>query len=206
MWVDDEGQTWTYTNNRGCIKGEIGQGLTPTWRAGANRENGAGPTMIGIGYPGVRDMIMFGRTYANEGPQAFGFLPSRDYVFFEELPFLKTNRRTDVSPTVEKRADIFTYDYRVKIWKNQGLGGGKLKGDGDRYCNMMGHANGRQDYVWIWSNGKMWIWEALNAFPPEPKYWGADYLMWDITASRSMDRRDLTLAEYDGLFSLACHF
>lgn len=100
----------------------------------------------------------------------------------------------------EKRADIFTYEYSIKVWKNTGTGGGKLKGDGDRYCNMMGRANGRQDYVWVWSNGKMWIWEALDSFPSEPKYWGNDYLMWDITASRSMDRRYLTLVEYD-----TCH-
>lgn len=184
--------------------------------------------MIGIGSKNVRDKIAFGRAYGYEDPQSFDFLPSRDYIYIDETALTGApamalkwanvsvnsnhstnsatysnstklyNNSSDISHQ-EKRADYFTYEYSFKIWKNKGTGGGKLKGDGDRYCNMMGRANGRQDYVWIWSNGKMWIWEALDSFPPQPKYWGKDHLMWDITASRSINRRDLTLAEY-GLF------
>lgn len=166
-------------------------------------------------------MITFGRAYGNI--QAYDFLPSRDYVYIDETAFTGSNtagplqkvpnttNSTVTSPSSnstepysnssiitlrQKRADTFTYEYSIKVWENVGTGGGKLKGDGDRYCNMMGRANGRQDYVWIWSNGKMWIWEALDSFPSQPKYWGNDYLLWDITAERSMDRRDITLAEY----------
>ncbi|KAJ4404934.1 hypothetical protein N0V82_010404 [Gnomoniopsis sp. IMI 355080] len=227
LWVDDDGKTWTYTNNRGCAKGDIGQGLTPTWRAGENREYGPGPTMIGIGYPGVRDMITFGRVLGNI--QAFGFRPSRDYIYIDRTeltgstagPLVQiggspghsnistsaadSGSNSTLSPStantthpIRKRQNIFTYQYTIKVWENEGTGGGKLKGDGSHYCNMLGRANGRQDYVWIYSNGKMWIWEALDAFPAQPKYWGKDYLMWDITGQRSLDRRDLTLADWDG--------
>ncbi|KAJ4413888.1 hypothetical protein N0V82_008243 [Gnomoniopsis sp. IMI 355080] len=215
LWVDDDGQTWTYTNSRGCVKGNLGQGLTPIWRAGENREYGAGPTMIGIGYPNVRNEIQFGKVYGNT--QSFGFHSSRDYIYVEETArigaakfangsFYNSSTPSNVtvvgagvnSTGLNKRADIFTYEYSIKVWENNGIGGGKLKGDGDRYCNMMGHLNNRQDYVWIYSNGKMWIWEALNEFPAQPKYWGDDYLMWDITASRSLDRRDLHLSDWDG--------
>lgn len=48
------------------------------------------------------------------------------------------------------------------------------------------------------SNGKMHIHEALDAFPDSPPYWGSDYVMFDLTGSRAMDRRDLHLADWDG--------
>lgn len=176
--------------------------------------------MIGIGVDGVRDQITFSKAYGYI--QAYDFLPSRDYVYIAEevidasaIPDMgpihnitdsnststqsnSTGTYTNSSSSSLDKRDAFLYSYRVNIWQNVGTGGGKLKADGDRYCNMMGRANGRQDYVWIWSNGMMWIWEALDEFPSEPKYWGDDYLMWDITASRSMDRRDLHLADWDG--------
>lgn len=63
---------------------------------------------------------------------------------------------------------------------------------------MRGRSNGRQDYVWIWSNGKMHIYEALDNFSDSPPYWGSDYVMFDLTGSRAMDRRDLHLADWDG--------
>lgn len=63
---------------------------------------------------------------------------------------------------------------------------------------MRGRSNGRQDYVWIFSNGKMHIFEALDSFSDSPPYWGNDYVMFDLTGSRAMDRRDLHLADWDG--------
>lgn len=44
----------------------------------------------------------------------------------------------------------------------------------------------------------MHIYEALDAFRDSPPYWGSDYVMFDLTGSRSMDRRDLHLADWDG--------
>lgn len=44
----------------------------------------------------------------------------------------------------------------------------------------------------------MHIHEALDAFPDSPPYWGSDYVMFDLTGSRAMDRRDLHLADWDG--------
>lgn len=63
---------------------------------------------------------------------------------------------------------------------------------------MRGRSNSRQDYVWIFSNGRMHIYEALDSFPDSAPYWGKDYVMFDLTGSRAMDRRDLHLADWDG--------
>jgi hypothetical protein len=35
----------------------------------------------------------------------------------------------------------------LDLWENTGSGGTRLKGDGVRYCDMMGR--GRDDYLWI---------------------------------------------------------
>ncbi|KKY36967.1 hypothetical protein UCDDA912_g03061 [Diaporthe ampelina] len=100
------------------------------------------------------------------------------------------------SRQVNPRAAVHTYT--INVWKNEGIGGSKLKSDGNRYCNMRGRSNGRQDYVWIFSNGKMHIYEALDSFADNPPYWGNNYVMFDLTGSRAMDRRDLHLADWDG--------
>ncbi|KAI3398912.1 hypothetical protein diail_8235 [Diaporthe ilicicola] len=228
LWLNDQGATWTWTNSRGCVKGSEGQGLTPTWRAGENRANGAGPTHIGLGFAGARSGIHFAKAFGN--PQAYNLLPGRDYVWIEHtasagfrsasspveemtgsstnssqqddlLPMANTtmaSRSTaETSPRhVNPRAAVHTY--KINVWRNEGIGGSKLKSDGDRYCNMRGRSNGRQDYVWIFSNGKMHIFEALDSFPDNPPYWGSNYVMFDLTGSRAMDRRDLHLADWDG--------
>ncbi|KAI7785936.1 hypothetical protein LA080_005597 [Diaporthe eres] len=227
LWLNDQGATWTWTNSRGCVKGIEGQGLTPTWRAGENRANGAGPTHIGLGFAGARSGIHFAKAFGN--PQAYNLLPGRDYVWIEHttsaslrdtsstteditgstttsstgesLPAL-TNTTTASESSVETSSRQVTsraaaHTYKINVWRNEGIGGSKLKSDGDRYCNMRGRSNGRQDYVWIWSNGKMHIHEALDAFPDSPPYWGSDYVMFDLTGSRAMDRRDLHLADWD---------
>lgn len=129
------GETWTYTNNRGCTKGQEGQGLTPLWRAGENSVGGPGSTHHGLDIPNVRDQIYFAKAYG-EGV-VFGQLPRADYVRIEPVP-LSGNQ----------------IQYNFHVWQNLGGGATKLKADGDRYCNMMGHANGAQDYVWIHSTGR----------------------------------------------------
>lgn len=44
----------------------------------------------------------------------------------------------------------------------------------------------------------MHINEALDSFPDNAPYWGRGYVMFDLTGSRVMDRRDLHLADWDG--------
>lgn len=44
-----------------------------------------------------------------------------------------------------KKGDKHTF--KMRVWKNEGSGSTKLKADGNKYCNMMGHKNGMMDYV-----------------------------------------------------------
>lgn len=132
--MSDSGETWAYTNNRGCTKGRLGQGLTPLWRAVQNAVDGVGHTHAGLGVAGVRDLIHFARS--NYGGQVFSLRPRADYIYIEPV----AGTGTQVT-------------YKFHVWQNTGGGGAKLKADGDRYCNMMGHLNGAQDYVWIHSTG-----------------------------------------------------
>ncbi|RYP70328.1 hypothetical protein DL771_005535 [Monosporascus sp. 5C6A] len=41
------------------------------------------------------------------------------------------------------------YKFSMRVWKEVGSGGTKPRVDGNRYCNMMGHDNGMEDYVRI---------------------------------------------------------
>lgn len=71
-------------------------------------------------------------------PADFGLRPRSDYVYFNRTILGKHSYRFD-----------------VLVWKSLDFGGAKLKIDGDKYCNMMGHDNGAMDYVWTWSYGNM---------------------------------------------------
>ncbi|KAK4445290.1 hypothetical protein QBC34DRAFT_441859 [Podospora aff. communis PSN243] len=177
LWMDPTGQTWAYTNNRGCTKGREGQGLTPMWRAGEGT-GGPGPTHHGLGIEGVRDEIHFANAYGS--PAHFGGGGRADYIRIE---------RTD-GPGSGK------YTYRFNVWQNLGSGGAKLKGDGTRHCNMKGHANGNMDLVWIHSTGQMRIYESKGGAFSEAPYWGANYIMF--TPPEQIDRRDLHLADWNG--------
>lgn len=148
---------WTWTNSRGCVKGAEGQGLTPTWRAGENRANGAGPTHIGLGFAGARSGLHFAKAFGN--PQAYNLLPGRDYVWIEHTttasilssssPAEETIGSTTTSsqedsllPTTNTtmtsrgRVEIASrqvnpraaaHTYKINVWRNEGLGGSKLK-------------------------------------------------------------------------------
>ncbi|KAK4188152.1 hypothetical protein QBC35DRAFT_463226 [Podospora australis] len=148
LWMDDKGKTWTYTNNRGCSKGQEGQGLTPTWRAGENRAEGAGPTHIGLGISDVRDQIYMAKAYGEN--VVFGGVPLADYIRIEPVP-----------------GSMGMIRYNIHVWENQGGGATKLRADGNRYCNMKGHTTGAQDFVWIHSTGYMRIYESLGGQLPK---------------------------------------
>lgn len=83
-----------------------------------------------------RTRIHFARIYGTK--PAFGNLGVLDYVVI----------------TPKKNSET-SYDFKVQVFKNAGSGGTKLEADGNRYCNMHGHASGQMDYAWIWSTGRI---------------------------------------------------
>ncbi|RDW68818.1 putative esterase [Aspergillus mulundensis] len=182
LWVDDVGQTTTYTNARSCQKGEEGDGLNIVWRQGYRKGASSGPThsgMGGFGSSGLRHRVHFARVYGE--PQDFGLLGRLDYIF------------------IEKAGSSFN----MHVWKNIGAGGTKIKADGNRYCNMMGHSDGRMDYIWILSKGDMRIYpnKGLVNITNDESYWDANYVIFDpssLPIGRDLDRRDLHLADWDG--------
>ncbi|KAL4898828.1 hypothetical protein BDW74DRAFT_184352 [Aspergillus multicolor] len=78
------------------------------------------------------------------------------------------------------------------------------KADGNRYCNMMGHSDGRMDYIWILSKGDMRIYPnkgLTNITDSGESYWDANYTIFNpslLSIARDLDRRDLHLADWDG--------
>lgn len=69
---------------------------------------------------------------------------------------------------------------------------------------MMGHDDGRMDYVWILSKGDMRIYpnKGLRNFSDDgPSYWDANYVIFDpssMSIGKDLDRRDLHLVDWDG--------
>ena len=141
MYMTGTGRTTTYTNARSCKKGREGDGLHVAWRQAFYKGSSSGPTHGGIAYlqekaEDWRSKIHFARVYGTK--PAFGNLGVQDYVY------IKSDKVSDNN-----------YKVTVNVWKNLGSGGTKLEADGNKYCNMHGWDNGRSDYVWVWSDGKM---------------------------------------------------
>ncbi|KAL2064102.1 hypothetical protein VTL71DRAFT_4596 [Oculimacula yallundae] len=185
LWVSETGATTTWTNSRSCAKGRDGDGLNVAWRQGFWNGASSGPTHAGPGATG-RDRIHFARIY---GEASFGLLPKADYVY------LQMTKQTD---------GRFKFD--MKVWKNTGSGSTKLKADGNKYCNMHGHSDGRQDYVWTLSSGKMTVWPNLgkkSVTGDGDVFWGSPKDLW--SPGRNLDRRDLHLVDWnsDGACDIA---
>ncbi|GKU19782.1 unnamed protein product [Fusarium langsethiae] len=185
LWVDDKGATTTWTNSRSCKKGKAGDGLNVAWRQGFWKGASTGPTHAGVG-ANSRDRIHFARIY---GEAAFGLLPKADYVY------LQSTKQSD---------GRFKFD--MKVWKNTGGGSTKLKADGNKYCNMYGHDDGRQDYVWTLSTGKMTVWPNLgkkSVSGDNDVFWGSPKELWN--PGKNYDRRDLHLVDWnnDGACDIA---
>jgi hypothetical protein len=181
LWVGDDGQTTTWTNARSCASGREGDGLNVAWRQGFYRGATSGPTHNGMGSAntGLRDRIHFARVFGE--PQSFGLLGKQDYVFIEHVE------------------DGGRHTFNVRVWKNVGGGGTKLKADGVKYCNMMGHPNGNEDYVWAWSWGQMIMYPSrgVGRISPGESWWGPVVdPIW--TPPFDIDRRDLHLTDWDG--------
>ncbi|KAM0433675.1 hypothetical protein ACHAQK_009109 [Fusarium lateritium] len=185
LWVDEKGATTTWTNSRSCKKGKDGDGLNVAWRQAFWKGSSSGPTHAGPGASG-RDRIHFARIY---GEAAFGLLPKADYIY------LQSTKQSD---------GRFKFD--MKVWKNTGGGSTKLKADGNKYCNMHGHADGRQDYVWTLSTGKMTVWPNLgkkSVSGDNDVFWGTPKDLWN--PGKEYDRRDLHLVDWnnDGACDIA---
>lgn len=177
--MDNTGKAWTYLNNRKCTKGT----LKPQWRP-ATGDDFTGLTHGGMGEEIDRSDIHIIKVFGE--PEAFGLDGRRDYVWVKEAGRQST--------TGYSRFQFLT-------WKNEGSGATKLKGDGSRYCNMMGHSNGAMDYVWIHSTGYMVLYESLGGtFPDDPPYWGPNYQIWSAKSftGSEIHRSDLHLADWDG--------
>lgn len=184
MWLDDVGATETWTNARSCKKGQKGDGLNVAWRQAFHKGQQSGNTHYGVGSygTGLRDSgrIHFGRIYSNVA--AFGELPLQDYVYINH-----------------SLLDNGKHQFQFLVWKNIGGGGAKLKADGNKYCNMKGYADGRDDYVWTWSTGKMFLYpnKGLQHLDKGESFWGpVEDPIW--VPPRNLDRRDLHLVDWDG--------
>lgn len=144
IWFDAVGAGHVWTNSRSCKIGVEGDGLNVAWREGFLSGTTSGGAYKGMaGYATSTDAILrprihFARIFGEQN--VFGNMPRQDYVLMQ---------MTEVSGG---------YRFDMRVWKNEGGGATKLKGDGNRYCNMMGHSNGMVDYVWVWSPGTMELW------------------------------------------------
>lgn len=141
MYIRGDGQTTMYTNTRSCKTGQEGDGLNVAWRAARHKST---TDYVHYGMEEFHDVdnwhleerIHFARIYGRK--PAFGNSGVLDYVFMERI-----------------EEDDGMFKFNVRVWNNMGQGGTKVLADGNKYCNMVGHADGRMDYVWTWSWGKM---------------------------------------------------
>ncbi|KAM5381701.1 hypothetical protein ACJZ2D_002921 [Fusarium nematophilum] len=186
FWVDDVGQTTTWTNARSCQKGKEGDGLNVAWRQGFYKDKTSGPThagMVQFGDSGFRNRVHFARIYGE--PMDFGLLGRQDYVFLQH---------TELSSGKHK--------FDMRVWKNTGMGGTKLKADGNKYCNMYGHEDGREDYVWTHSKGEMRVYrnDGKTDVSGGQSFWGENEIIWEPRSwtGKDLDRRDLHLTDWDG--------
>ncbi|KAF4412991.1 Multidomain esterase [Colletotrichum fructicola] len=189
LWVDNDGVTYTWTSARSCASGKLGDGLNVAWRQGFNGDATSGPTHMGMANFGekdtnIRNRIHFGRIFGE--PQAFSLLGQQDYIYMEH------SNTTDGE-----------HKFDVHVWKNVARGGTKLLADGNKYCNMLGHTDGRMDYVWVLSTGRMTLYPnaGKSHISGDESFWGPmTEEIWSPQKwiFKDADRRDLHLVDWDG--------
>ncbi|KAL2205673.1 hypothetical protein CC79DRAFT_1311155 [Sarocladium strictum] len=203
MWMNIDGQTTTYTNARSCAKGREGDGLNVAWRKASFRGSGDGPTHGGIAAHkhGVfknadfRNRVHFARIFGTQ-PE-FGNLGVKDYVLMQP-DRMATDDESDIDgPFVNPASPPFKF--AVRVWRNLGSGGTKLEADGNKYCNMHGHQSGMEDYVWVWSTGKMDLYPnagktSLQGSESFWQPWVPDF--W--VPPQNIHRKNLHLADWNG--------
>ncbi|KAK2728197.1 killer toxin subunits alpha beta [Colletotrichum kahawae] len=182
MRVDEGGKTYTWTNSRSCRKGYVGDGLNVAWRQAFYKGASSGPTHMGMGGTNLRTRVHFARIYGQSS--VFGNLPLQDYVYLEHTKLAEDKHR-----------------FEMRVWKNIGGGGSKIVADGNKYCNMVGHRDGRADYVWTQSTGEMTLFtnrsKGTIGDTNAEGYWDPSPGII-FRPPRSMDRRDLHLQDWDG--------
>ncbi|KAJ4264235.1 hypothetical protein NW762_005429 [Fusarium torreyae] len=188
LWVSDIGQTTTWTNGRSCKSGKEGDGLNVFWRQGFYDGKTSGPTHSGVakyGSKGLRDRVFFARIYDKPETTSRGMMNALDYVFLD-------HEESDGK-----------HKFTIRTWKNTGQGGTELNADGNRYCNMWGHGDGKADFVWIAPNGTMRGWKnkSKRTLGGTDTFWDAEergiWVPGDY-GKTIHDRRDIHLADWDG--------
>lgn len=122
VWLDSVGAGHMWTNSRSCAVGVEGNGLHVAWREGFRSGSTSTQAFAGMGGYAtstetlLRDRIHFARIYGEEN--IFGNLPRQDYVFMEHSTL-----------TVLGNTNHY---FTVRVWKNDGGGGTKVKGDGNK--------------------------------------------------------------------------
>ncbi|KAK4222286.1 SGNH hydrolase-type esterase domain-containing protein [Podospora fimiseda] len=174
-WMNEDGDVWTWINNRGCSKGN----LKPLWREASASPSIQGPSTM---WPRASSHVSFHLVNSFNTPGSFGLGPRLDYVTTQAL----------INGTGQ---------VHINVRENAGAGGAKLKSDGDRYCKMMDRTSDAMDYVWVHSTGYLHIYESFGgSFPSSSPYWGPNYVFWRATnfLGKEVDRRDIHLADWDG--------
>lgn len=91
--------------------------------------------------------------------------------------------------------------FEMRVWKNIGGGGSKTVADGNKYCNMVGHRDGRVDHVRTQSTGEMTLFTNRGKGTIDDTdaegYWDPSPCII-FRPPRSMDRQDLHLQDCDG--------
>jgi hypothetical protein len=186
MWMSVAGTTYTWTNARSCVQGKGGDGLNVAWRQAFYSGETSGPTHAGVGNyitateTNLRNRVHFARIYGL--PTDFTNLPRQDYVFFHHTVLASGLNQ-----------------YEVRVAKNTGGGGTRMKADGNKYGNMVGHASGADDYVWAWSTGAMMMFPngGKTHISEGESFWGTwAGVIW--TPPTDKNRRDLHLVDWDG--------
>ncbi|KAK7216223.1 hypothetical protein V2G26_004226 [Clonostachys chloroleuca] len=187
IWLDSVGAGYMQTNGRSCATGSEGDGLNVAWRDGYFTGASSGTVYKGMGSfvtdseKTLRNRLHFGRIYGQSS--VFGNFPKQDYIFMQHEALSTGKHR-----------------FQMRVWKNTGSGGTKLLADGNKYCNMMGHSNGMQDYVWAYAGGTMEMWanrgKTSISDSDTDGFWESKGTIW--TPPSEMNRRDLHLQDWDG--------
>ncbi|RFU74035.1 killer toxin subunits alpha beta [Trichoderma arundinaceum] len=131
----------------------------------------------------IRTRVMFGRIWGE--PQDFGHFGLKDYAYLRH------------SEDMDGK-----HHFQMRAWKNIDHGGIKVKADSVKYCNMLGHNPPREDYAWIWSDGKLIMYPNIckNKNRAQKILWGPVVTVFDpenMSIGKKLDRRDLHLMDWD---------
>lgn len=138
-----------------------GAGLKPAWVEAKSAH---------LGFPGTdidQDHVKFGRLYGTG---------RADYIWVKET-----------ATNVDKEV---MYQYQFEVYRNDGAGGTKLRGDGARYCDMYG--TGKDDFMYVFGDGSGKIELFENTGTPN---------VWNVRngiLNTGRERKSLHFGDWDG--------